>query len=101
MGYLSGIGLVTGVSIWATVTLKMELIPDIELPVRSVITIYPQAKPQEMMNKVTLTVEGAISNIGGLRHVISKSREGGSFVFALFNYGTDIDRVNSINILLL
>jgi len=101
MGYLSGIGLVTGVSIWATVTLKMELIPDIELPVRSVITIYSQAKPQKVMNKVTLTVEGAISDIGGLRHVISKSREGGSFAFALFNYGTDIDRVNSINILLL
>lgn len=88
--------LVTGVSIWATVTLKMELMPDIELPVTSVITIYPQAKPEEVMNKVTVPIEGAISDIEGLKHVISNSREGSSFVFALFDYGTDMDRVNSI-----
>ncbi len=88
--------LITGISIWATVTLKMELIPNMELPVTSVVTIYPQAKPEEVMNKVTVPVEGAILDIEGLRHVMSTSREGSSFVFALFDYGTDMDTVNSI-----
>jgi len=87
--------LVTGAAIWGTLTLKMELIPDIELPVTSVVTVYPQAKPEEVMDKVTVPVEGAISNIGGLKHIISTSSEGSSFTFAQFEYGTDMDKVNS------
>ena len=90
------VALVTGTSLWATVTLKMELIPDIELPVTSVIAIYPQAKSDEVMSKVTVPIEGAISGIKGLDHLISTSSEGSSFVFALFEYGTDMDEVNSI-----
>ena len=90
------VALVTGASLWATVTLKMELIPDIELPVTSVIAIYPQAKSDEVMSKVTVPIEGAISGIKGLDHLISTSSEGSSFVFALFEYGTDMDGVNSI-----
>jgi len=101
MGYLSGIGLVTGVSIWATVTLKMGTDSGYRTPGEECNYHIPQAKPQEVMNRVTVTAEGAISDIGGLRHVISNSREGSSFVFTLFDYGTDIDRVNSIKILLL
>jgi HAE1 family hydrophobic/amphiphilic exporter-1 len=31
--------IVAGVSIWATVTLKMELIPDIDLPMTTIITV--------------------------------------------------------------
>ncbi|OGO05522.1 MAG: hypothetical protein A2Y60_03855 [Chloroflexi bacterium RBG_13_54_9] len=90
------VALVTGASIWAAVTLKMELIPDIELPVTSVVTVYPQAKPEEVMNKITVPVEGAIADIGGLKDLISTSSEGSSFTFAMFEYGTDMDRVNSI-----
>ncbi len=90
------VALVTGASIWATVTLKMELIPNIEFPVTSVVTVYPQAKPEEVMNKVTVPIEGAISDIGGLKHLITTSTDGTSFAFVLFDYGTDMDGVNSI-----
>ena len=90
------IALVTGASLWATVTLKMELIPDIDLPVTSVIAIYPQAKPDEVMNRVAIPIESAISGINGLDELISTSSEGSSFVFALFEYGTDMDVVNNI-----
>ncbi len=90
------VALVTGASIWATVTLKMELLPDIQFPVTSVITIYPGAKPDAVTSTVTIPVEGAISGINGLEQLISISTEGGSSVFALFAYGTDMDEVNSI-----
>lgn len=88
--------LVALVSIWATIGLKQELLPDIQFPVTSVLTIYPQAKPDEVMSRVTVPIEGAISGIKGLDQLISTSTEGSSFVFALFDYGTDMDRVNSI-----
>ncbi len=90
------ITLVALASIWATIGLKQELLPDIQFPVTSVITIYPGAKPDEVMSRVTVPVEGAISGIKGLDQLISTSTEGSSFVFALFDYGTDMDRVNSI-----
>ncbi len=88
--------LVVLASIWATVTIKQELIPDIELPMTSVVTIYPQAPPEEVMSQVTVPIEDAISGIGGLNHIISTSTEGSSFLFVQFEYGTDMDEVNGI-----
>ena len=90
------VALVTLASIWATVTLKMELIPDIDLPVTTVVTIYPQASPEEVMNKVTIPVEGAISDIEGLKHLISTSAEGMSLTLAQFEFGADMDEVDGI-----
>lgn len=88
--------LVTLASIWATFTIRQELIPDIELPMTSVFTIYPQASPEEVMNQVTVPIEDAISDIGGLKHVYSTSTEGSSFILVQFEYGTDMDEVNGI-----
>lgn len=87
---------VAGASIWATLTLKMELIPDIELPITTVITVYPQAQPEEVMNRVTIPIEGVIADIDGLKHINSTSMENSSVVFAEFEYGTDMKAVNSV-----
>ena len=88
--------LIAGTSIWAMLNMKMELIPDIEFPVTSVVTVYPQAKAEDVMNEVAIPIEGAISDIKGLKQLTSTSTEGSSFTFALFDYGTDMDEVNSI-----
>jgi len=88
--------IIAGVSIWATLTLKMELIPEIELPMTTVVTVYPQAQPEEVMNEVTIPVESAISGIEGLKHIVSTSSTSSSFVFAQFEYGTHMADVNAI-----
>lgn len=88
--------LVAAASIWATLTLKMELIPDIELPMTTVITVHPQAQAEEVMDEVTIPIEAAIADISGLEHIISTSGEGSSVVFAQFAYGTNMDEVNRI-----
>jgi HAE1 family hydrophobic/amphiphilic exporter-1 len=88
------VALISGASIWSTLTLQMELIPNIELPVTSVITIYPQEKPEKVMNDVTVKVEKAISGIHGLDHLISTAAEGTTFTLAMFEYGTDMSKVN-------
>jgi len=90
------VALVIVASIWATVSIKQELIPDIELPITTVFTIYPQASPEEVMKQVTVPIEDAISDIGGLKHIISTSTEGSSFLLVQFEYGTDMDEVNGI-----
>ena len=89
------VAIVTGVSIWSTLTLKMELIPDIELPITSIVAVYPQAKPEEVMKKVAVPIEEAIAGIDGLEQLVSTCTEGNSFTYASFDYGTDMKKVNS------
>ncbi|MFC2070381.1 efflux RND transporter permease subunit, partial [Chloroflexota bacterium] len=90
------VAIVTGASIWSTLNLQMELIPDIELPVTSVITVYPQAKPETVMNDVTVKVESAISGLKGLDQIVSTASEGSTFTFAMFDYGTDMAETNRL-----
>ena len=70
--------LVAGASVWAMLTLKMELIPDIELPMTTVITIHPQAQPDDVVEQVTIPIEGTAEGISGFKHVSSTSSEGSS-----------------------
>lgn len=88
------VAIVTGVSVWSTLSLQMELIPNIELPVTSVISVYPQAKPEIVMNDVTIKVENAISGLKGLDQIISTASEGSTFTFAVFDYGTKMAEIN-------
>ncbi len=85
---------VTGVSIWSTLLLQMEMIPNIELPMTSIITVYPQEKPETVMNAVTVKIESAVSGIDRLDQLISTASEGSTFTFAVFEYGTNMAEVN-------
>ncbi|HEY32995.1 MAG TPA: efflux RND transporter permease subunit [Dehalococcoidia bacterium] len=95
--------LVTGVSVWAMLTLKMELFPDIELPMTTVFTACPGAQPgeflepDEVLEQVTIPVEGAADGINGLKHVTSTSSDGISFVFFQFEFGTDMGSAEDIS----
>jgi HAE1 family hydrophobic/amphiphilic exporter-1 len=92
---------ITGASIWAFMGLKVELIPDISLPYTTVVTIYPQATPDAVVNEVTAPIEKVIWDEWsekGLKHVTSTSSAGMSVVMAEFEYGTDMTAVgNSLN----
>ena len=87
---------VAGASVWAMLTLNMELIPNIELPMTTVVTIYPQAQPDEVVEKVTIPVEGTAAGISGFKHVSSTSSEGSSVVFFQFEFGIDMGKANDI-----
>ncbi len=83
-----------GVSVWATLRIKREMIPDIELPMTTIMTVYPGASPQTVMDKATDPVETAIIDMDGLKRTSSTSVQSMSFVIAEFEYGTDMDKVN-------
>jgi len=87
--------LVTGASIWALMTMKMELLPDVEFPMTTVITAYPQAQPDEVTELVTIPIENIADNLDGIKHVTSTSSVGGSVVLFEFEYGTDMDKANA------
>jgi len=92
---------VAGISIWAFLGLKVELIPDISFPYTTVVTIYPQATPDSVVNEVTAPIEKVVWDEWsgqGLKHVTSTSSAGLSVVMAEFEYGTDMEKVtDSLN----
>ncbi|HWR71293.1 MAG TPA: efflux RND transporter permease subunit, partial [Dehalococcoidia bacterium] len=83
-----------GFSVWATLRIKQEMIPNIELGMTTVMTIYPGASPQTVLDEATTPVEEAILDMDGLRQTSSTSVQSLSFVIAEFDYGTDMDGVN-------
>jgi HAE1 family hydrophobic/amphiphilic exporter-1 len=88
---------VAGVSVWGFLGLKVELIPDISLPYTTVVTVYPQATPDTVVNEVTAPIEKVIWDEWsgkGLKHVTSTSSAGMSVVMAEFEYGTDMTAVS-------
>jgi len=88
--------LLAGASIWATFQLKLELIPNIELPYRIVITVYPDASPDEVVSDVTTPIEDVIGERWegkGLKHLLSTSADEVSVIMAEFEYGTGMAEV--------
>jgi len=84
-------------SVWATFQLKMEMIPDIELPFSITVTAYPNASPEDVLDDVTVPIETAIWERWegkGLKYLESTSADGISVVFAEFEFGSDMEAVN-------
>ncbi|MBN1188274.1 MAG: efflux RND transporter permease subunit, partial [Dehalococcoidales bacterium] len=84
---------ISGISIWGFFGLKVELIPDISFPYTTIVTIYPQANPDQVVNDVTGPIERFVFDRWTgreLKHVTSTSSSGMSIIMAEFEYGTDM-----------
>lgn len=74
---------------------KMQLIPDMDMPMLIVMTAYPGADPESVRKLVTDVVEDAGENLGGVDSVTSQSSENISLVMFTYEYGVDIDECYS------
>lgn len=70
--------------------LQQELLPDMELPIVTVITTYPGAGPTDVDSQLSEPISQALSGITGLADVQTTSSEGFSVVIAEFEYGEDM-----------
>lgn len=91
--------LVVVFGVFAARSLKQELLPDINLPVVTVVTPYPLAAPNEVEAQVTRPLESALANLKDLDSYSSTSSENVSVIVLNFRFGTDLNqaeaRVNS------
>ncbi len=71
--------------------LGLDLLPDIEYPVVSIMTTYPGVASKEIERQVTKPIEGAVAAVSGVKSVSSASEEGVSVVFVEFEWGTNLD----------
>ncbi len=83
--------------IFATINLKIDLLPDVELPYMIVMTSYPGASPEEVERTISRPLEGGLSNVSNLDELQSRSSKGSSIIIMSFLYGTDLaDAANSV-----
>jgi len=71
--------------------LRIDMLPDVELPTVSVRTEYEGASPEVMERLVTQIVEEVIATVPGVEELTSESSEGRSNVTARFAWGIDLD----------
>ena len=71
--------------------LGLDMLPDIEYPVVSIITNYSGVAPEDIENILTKPIEEAVAAIKGVKSISSFSREGTSMIMVEFNWGTNID----------
>ena len=79
------------IGIFSYMRLTIDLMPPIEFPYVSVVTVYPGAGPEEIESLVSKPIEDAISSISGLKNTWSYSQEGVSVVLAEFTLETKVD----------
>lgn len=75
--------------------IPMKLIPDINPPVGVVVTTYPGAGPDEVLDKVTKPLEENLATLPGLKTMTSSSQESANLILMQFSWTTDIDEIQS------
>ena len=77
--------------IYCTLSLPLDLYPEMDLPYMIVYTQYGNAGPEEVEQSLTRTLEGSLSGVTGLKKLQSRSMTGMSLIIMEFNYGTNLD----------
>ncbi|HMI74293.1 MAG TPA: efflux RND transporter permease subunit, partial [Steroidobacteraceae bacterium] len=76
----------------AFIRLPINLNPDVSFPAVNVDITEPGAAPTEMETQIAQKVEGSISSIGAVRHIVTVITEGSVHIGIEFQIGTPIDR---------
>lgn len=74
---------------------KLELIPEMNMPMVIIITAYPGASPDDVNELVTQPIEDEVGILSGIKSTASVSSENISMVMLEYEYGTDMDKAYS------
>ena len=71
--------------------LGLDMLPDVEFPMVSVVTVYGGASPEDIESIVTKPIEQAIASVSGVKGVVSTTVEGMSMIAVEFESGSNLD----------
>lgn len=69
----------------------VDLLPKMDWPIVSVVTVYPGAGPREVENDVSKPLEDALSSLNSVDNIRSYSRENVSVVVVQFTFSMDVN----------
>ena len=70
--------------------LPLDIMPELELPALTVITVYPGASAEEVEQQVTKPIEAMLSGTENLDNIKSQSKENVSIISLEFKWGSEI-----------
>lgn len=71
---------------------KLELTPEMEMPMLIVTAVYPGASPDDVEELVTKPIENEIGTLTGVDTIMSMSAENMAMVMLSYDYSMDIDQ---------
>lgn len=71
--------------------LRLELMPDMDMPIMMVMTVYPGADSESVEKLVSTEIEGDVSSLSGVDSVMSYSMENMSMVILQYDYSQDMN----------
>ncbi|MDD4909124.1 MAG: efflux RND transporter permease subunit [Candidatus Omnitrophica bacterium] len=83
------------VAFYSMSRLGIDMMPEIEPPVITVVSSYSGASPEDVEIKVTEPLENQLSTTPGLEKMTSNSLEGLSLISIKFKWGTNIDEASN------
>lgn len=87
--------LIAAFGVFSLTQLRQELIPSIELPQTTVVTVVPGASPEVMDEQVSVPVSQAVADIEGVEQVVTTSSSSMSLVSIAYTYGSDVDELRA------
>jgi len=81
--------LLTFMGVMAFKAMKIQLFPDIDLPMITVTAVLPGASPDQMEAEVARKVENALASAQGLKHIYTQVKDGTAIVSAEFRLERD------------
>ncbi len=74
---------------------KLELTPEINMPMLVISTTYPGASPSDIDELITRPIEDNLGSLSNVDSITSSSSENYSMVLVQYEYGTDMDNAYS------
>ncbi len=76
-------------------SMNLKLMPDMNIPILGIISVYPGASPDEIDRLVTDPISDACESISGVKHIQADSLENMSQVILQLEYGVDVQEVKN------
>ncbi|MFO7895406.1 MAG: efflux RND transporter permease subunit [Candidatus Cloacimonadales bacterium] len=71
--------------------IPVDVLPDIEMPMMTVVTVYPGASAEEVEQEVTKQLEKTLAGVNDLESIKSTSKENVSLISLEFNQNSDLN----------
>lgn len=76
----------------ALTLLQVDRFPKVDLPVVSIVTVFPGASPEDVEDLIIEPIEDAVAGISGIDEVISRANESVGLVIVQFQEGVEGDQ---------
>lgn len=81
--------------IYSMGSVQTEMMPNIEFPIITVITVYPGAAPNDVADSISRPFQKALSGIQGIKKVDATSNENLSLMILSFDYSANMEKAET------